>query len=345
MTGPSLAPLPPRAEPGRCPPLVDGFGRRHDYLRLSLTERCNLRCRYCMPAEGIPIRSRAHLLTFEEIERLVRLMAAMGVNRVRLTGGEPTLRRDLPDLVATLGGIPGIDNIGMTTNGLLLDRLARPLREAGLARLNVSLDSLRPDRFEQITRSRGLDGVLRGLDAAIAAGFPRLRINTVIIGGVNDDEIFDFVELMRERPLNVRFIEYMPFSGNGWTSARMVPWRDLLTRLRGRYSLTPLDSGDPHAVAREYSVDEIGGTVGFIGSLSDPFCGGCNRIRVTADGLIRNCLFQTNGCSLRDAMRAGADDRDLEDLIRGIIARKWKEHPPAEELEAQAAGVMTHIGG
>ncbi len=339
------APLPaaaPCAPP--LPPLLDRFGRPHTYLRISLTERCNLRCRYCMPADGIPLRPRDELLTFDEIVRLARLMARMGVDKIRLTGGEPTVRRDLPELIARLATIPGIDSLAMTTNGLTLAERAAEYRAAGLGRINISLDTLRPERFERITRRPGRDRVLAGIDAALAAGLAPVKLNMVVIGSVNDDELADFAALTRDRPLHVRFIEYMPFAGNGWDEAGLVPATQMRARIAARYELLPLGDA-PHAVAREFRIPGHRGTVGFISSMTDHFCGGCNRIRLTARGEIKNCLFKAPAASLRDLLRAGATDACIASAIRGALDAKWERHPPLHELAAASDRAMVQIGG
>ncbi|MGI6302922.1 MAG: GTP 3',8-cyclase MoaA [Verrucomicrobiota bacterium] len=326
-------------------PLTDRFGRRHTYLRISLTDRCNLRCRYCMPAEGIPYRPRAELLSFEEITRVVRLGARMGIRKLRLTGGEPTMRAELPELVATLSAIEGLDSIGLTTNGLMLERLAVPLRAAGLTHLNVSLDTLRPERFERMTRRPGLQRVLAGIEAGLAAGFEAIKLNTVVIAGENDDELEAFAKLAMERPLYVRFIEYMPFRGNGWSAAHMLPSGELLARLRRRWPLQPSGEDGPHAVVRSYRAPGFAGSIGFISSMTEHFCDGCNRIRLTADGAVKSCLFQAAEVSLRDAMRSGADDAELALLMHRALSGKWARHPSAEQLVDGQGRAMTQIGG
>lgn len=331
--------VPPR------PPLTDRFGRIHTYLRVSVTERCNLRCRYCMPAAGIPWKPRAHLLTFEEIERLVRIYARMGITKVRLTGGEPTARAGLSELVSALVAVPGIETVGLTTNGMKLDQLAKSLRTAGLNRLNVSLDTLRPERFEQIARRPGLERVMAGIEGAQKAGFNPLRLNVVIIGGVNDDELEDFADWAQRQPIHVRFIEYMPFRDNEWQKARMIPWRDLLARLRRHWPLESTETNNPHAVARIFRAPGFVGTIGFIASMSEHFCDGCNRVRLTADGSLKSCLFQPAEWNLRDAMRMDASDEDLEAMIRQSLDGKWQHHPPAEELAKLDSTTMTEIGG
>ncbi len=326
-------------------PLIDGFGRRHTYLRIAVTDRCNLRCTYCMPPEGIPWRPPAEILRFEEIERLVGILARLGVRKVRLTGGEPTVRQGIEDLVARLAGVPGIETLAMTTNGVLLARKADALRASGLTALNVSLDTLRPERFEQITRRTRLADVLSGIEAALAAGFAPLKVNVVVMRGVNGDELLDFVALAGERALNVRFIEYMPFSGNGWDAGRFLPAQAMRERIAARYSLRALDEGSPGAqVAKDYLLGGGPGIVSFITPLSEEFCGTCSRLRLTADGCIRTCLFAPAEVSLRDALRSGATDDALADLIARALWRKPAGHHALGET-AGSGRAMVQIGG
>lgn len=324
------------------PPLVDAFGRRHTYLRLAVTDRCNLRCLYCMPPEGVMLQPRAEILRFDEIVRLVRLLARMGVNKVRLTGGEPLIRRDVGLLIAGLARIDGIQTLAMTTNGVLLRTHAPLLREAGLTRLNVSLDTLRPDRFERITRRAHLSDVLGGIDAALAAGFAPLKINMVVMGGQNDDELADFVELAREKPIHVRFIEYMPFPGNSWRQATLVSYEQMLAVLRTRYPLTPAFPLGGSQVAREFEIPGFRGRVGFITPMTAHFCDSCSRLRITADGQLRTCLFNTPQGSLRDALRGGARDSEIEAKIRAAVACKPARHHAYAE---RADRCMAQIGG
>ena len=332
-------------------PLIDTFGRVHTYLRISIIERCNLRCIYCMPAHGIPLKPRAELLSYEEIIRLVHIFARLGVNKVRVTGGEPLVRRDVEHLIAQIAQVPGIETIGMTTNGLLLEEKARLLHEAGLRRLNISLDTLRPDRFEQIVLSRDFDRVLAGIDAALAAGFSPIKLNTVVMRGINDDELVDIVEFVRHRPINVRFIEFMPFKDNHWSRDKVVSYREMHAVLQKRYELNPLvGDHDPANVAKEFAIQDrrgrtLTGTVGFITSMTNDFCGACNRVRLTADGCIKSCLLHPAEASLRDAMRQGTCDAVLLRMIREAIHLKPYGHEPMEEITGDENRSMTAIGG
>jgi len=335
--------------------LTDRFGRRHTYLRVSLTERCNLRCRYCMPAEGVALTPRDRLLTTPEIVRLVRLLVEAGVEKVRLTGGEPLVRKDAEVVAEAIGALPGLQTLALTTNGLLLARKLDRLHCAGLRHLNLSLDTLRPDRFEALARRPGLDTVLAALDLALSYGYAvpgrserTLKINCVVMRGVNDDEVDDFVALTAETPVEVRFIEYMPFEGNGWAGDKLVPYRELLDWLSTQYDLEPLDDG-PSATAKTFQVPGYAGRIGFITSMTTPFCHGCNRLRLTADGALKVCLFGGAEVSLRDAMRDGATDDDLRMAIGAAVHRKKAAHDGAEEIAAAAGRAenrpMILIGG
>ncbi|HEV3231099.1 MAG TPA: GTP 3',8-cyclase MoaA, partial [Candidatus Dormibacteraeota bacterium] len=286
------------------PPLVDRFGRIADDLRLSVTDRCNFRCVYCMPAEGLRWLPREEVLTFEEQLRLVRLFAALGVRTVRLTGGEPLVRADLPELVAMIAGaLPDVD-LSMTTNGHRLGELAEPLARAGLRRVNVSLDSLQAARFHRVTRRDDLPRVLEGLAAADAAGLRPLKINAVMVRGVNDDEAVDFAALARARDWHVRFIEYMPLdAGHEWTREQVVPSEELLARIDAAYPVRRADEDGPEPAVRYLFADGAPGSVGFIASVSEPFCGSCNRLRLTADGHFRTCLFALDEVDLRGPLR------------------------------------------
>jgi cyclic pyranopterin phosphate synthase len=328
------------------PPLVDGFGRIGDDLRVSVTDRCNFRCVYCMPAEGLRWLPRDEVLSFEEILRLVRLFAALGVRTVRLTGGEPLVRADLPDLVGMIAGaLPEVD-LSMTTNGHRLAELAEPLARAGLRRVNVSLDSLHPERFHRITRRDALPRVLNGLDAADAAGLHPVKLNAVMVRGVNDDEAVAFADLAKARGWHVRFIEYMPLdAGHEWTREQVVPAAELLARIAAVHPMRRADEHGPEPAVRWLFADGAPGSVGFIASVSEPFCGSCNRLRLTADGHFRTCLFALDEVDLRGPLRAGASDAELEALIRAAVARKWAGHRINEADFVRPEKSMSQIGG
>ena len=330
--------------------LIDSFGRLHTYLRISVTDRCNLRCRYCMPSEGLQWKKREELLSFEEIERLAAIFVGMGVTKIRLTGGEPMLRRDFPELVAKLAGLKasglnttGLKDLAMTTNATLLAGQAALLKEKGLSHINISLDSFKPERFEQITRLSCFDAVKAGLHEVIAAGFSKLKLNMVVIAGFNDDEILDFAAFAREHKINVRFIEFMPFKDNDWQIDKVVTFKEMKASLDKHFKLSPAkqEVGD---VARDFDLAG-GGSLSFITSMSESFCSSCNRLRLTSDGSMKSCLFYPAEINLRDAMRQNASDEELRGMIRGCLAGKPEAHPPAEEIAARDNRSMIEIGG
>jgi cyclic pyranopterin phosphate synthase len=285
-------------------------------VRISVTDRCNFRCRYCMPAEGLPWLERAELLSFEEITRLVGILAGAGVDEVRVTGGEPLVRRDLPRLVGMLAAVPGVRDLSLTTNGVLLDRLAAPLVESGLRRINISLDSLSHVRFAEITRRDALDRVLRGI--AAAERFPELRpikINVVAIRGFTEREIPAFAALARRRSLVVRFIEFMPLDADrAWSEDSVLTGEEIRAQIERRWPLEPVPS-KPSSTAKRYRFTDGGGEIGFVNPVSEPFCSNCDRIRLTADGQLRTCLFSRGETDLRVPLRGGADDDELETLL------------------------------
>lgn len=325
-------------------PLVDRFGRVHTYLRISVTDRCNFRCRYCMPSHGLVWKDRSDLLSDDEIVRVARLFIRLGVDKVRLTGGEPSVRPGIERIIGRITEDAGPGAVFMTTNGYRLARNAAALRAAGLHGLNISIDSLRRDRFQQITLRDGLHNVLAGIDAALDAGFPSVKINVVVMAGVNADEILDFVEFARHRPVNVRFIEFMPFKNNGWKAADVYPYARMLSDIRARHALERLDT-ERSAVGKDFGIAGFAGTIGFVTSMSDSFCSTCNRIRLTADGQLKSCLFGPAESNLRDRLRAGAPDDDLEQQIREALWRKQKEHPPMQDLLHVDNRSMIQIGG
>lgn len=328
---------------GASEPLVDAYGRRHTYLRISVTDQCNFRCRYCVPADGFPRGPDDRLATLDEIVRVAHVFAGLGIEKVRLTGGEPTVRPRIEWLIERLAGIRGIRGVHMTTNGFQLERRVRAYRDAGLRGLNISLDSLRPDRFAWITGRDELDGVLRGIDAALEAGLP-VKLNTVVMAGVNAGEIPAFVEMARTRPIAVRFIEFMPFRSNGWRAADAYPFAQMLRDLERVVGLVPVDAG-PAPVAREFRIPGYAGTVGFIASMSHSFCAACSRVRLTADGRVRACLFSSAEEPLLPALRAGCGDDAIERAIRTAVRGKQREHAPMEQLVPLANRSMLEIGG
>ena len=328
--------------------LEDGFGRVHDDLRVSVTDRCNLRCAYCMPEEPVWF-PRAEILTYEEILRLVRVAVRRGVRKVRLTGGEPLLRRDLPALVRLLAAEPGVEDLSLTTNGLRLTTLARDLAAAGLRRINVSLDTLRPERYLELTRRDVLAQVLEGLAAAAAAGLGPIKVNTVLLRGVNDDEVEALVGHAREHDFEVRFIEYMPLeNGEAWAPERVVAGAEVRRRIARLWPLEPDPAADPHAPAARFRFRDGRGAVGFIDSVTQPFCATCSRLRLTADGKLRVCLYDDREVDLKTPLRAGASDTEIEGLIVEALAGKGRGGA-LEVLERQAAlplrRTMHQIGG
>jgi cyclic pyranopterin phosphate synthase len=327
-------------------PLHDGHGRRISDLRVSVTDRCNFRCQYCMPAEGLPWLERADVLGFEETERLVTVMAQMGVSTLRLTGGEPLVRRDFPTLAGLLTAVPGLDEVSITTNGYLLERDAAALVAAGIDRFNVSVDSLQRDRFYAQTRRDALPRVLAGL--AHLASFPEahpIKVNAVAIRGFTEQEALPFARFAREHPYEVRFIEYMPLDGDrSWKPEQVLTGAEIRAAIHAVYPLLDAER-DPHATARVHRFADGRGKIGFINPVSEPFCDDCNRIRLTADGRLRTCLFSHNETDLRGPLRAGASDDDLEALIRGAVWAKELKHRVNDPGFVQPARTMSAIGG
>lgn len=323
--------------------LVDRFGRVHSDLRISVTDRCDLRCRYCMPAEGLTWAPRSTVLTFEEIVRFVSVLRPLGVETIRITGGEPLVRHDLPKLIALLVET-GISEIAMTTNGVSLAKHAVALRNAGLARLNVSCDSLRPDRFTQMTRRDRLEDVLAGMDAAERAGFPPVKVNAVLVKGWNDDEIIDFADFAFRTGRTVRFIEFMPLDADElWREGSVVPGHEVVDAIAQRYDLVRLArSNEP---AQTFGLVGSNGRIGVISSMTDQFCASCNRIRLTADGQLRNCLFGNEEVSIRDAIRSGASDADIAALAAGCVSVKKAHHGTDELAVARPTRSMSQQGG
>jgi cyclic pyranopterin phosphate synthase len=326
--------------------LVDGFGRVHTDLRISVTDRCNLRCTYCMPAE-VAFLPREELLSFEEIARVAAVAAGEGIRTIRLTGGEPLLRRDLDRLVRMLVAVPGIDEVAATTNGLLLAEQAEALAAAGLSRLNVSLDAIRPPAFEKLARRPGLDRVLAGLAAARAAGFRTLRINAVSVRGLSEAELVPLAEFCRRQELHLRFIEFMPLDADGsWAAEQVLSGaevRAILEREIGRLEpLQPADAGQP---AVDWRWADGGGLIGFIDPVTSPFCDRCDRLRLTADGQFRNCLFSTTEWDARAVLRRGGDDEELATLLQACVVAKRAAHGIGSPAFERPARAMYQIGG
>ncbi len=326
--------------------LFDGHGRRISDLRVSVTDRCNFRCQYCMPADGLPWLERAEVLRFEEIERIVSVMAAMGVTDLRLTGGEPLVRREFPRLVGMLARVPGIEDLSLTTNAYLLERDADALVEAGITRVNVSIDSLQKDRFFQLTRRDSLPQVLRGLEAI--ARHERvwpIKVNAVALRGFTEEEAIPFAEFARSTSFQVRFIEFMPLDGDhAWTQDQVLPGEELREIIQKVHPLEEVPR-EPHATARVFRFADGQGEIGFINPVSEPFCADCNRVRLTADGKLRTCLFSLNETDLREPLRAGVSDDELETVIRDAVWRKELKHRVGEPGFQQPPRTMSAIGG
>jgi cyclic pyranopterin phosphate synthase len=331
-------------------PLVDGFGRVHRDLRISVTDRCSFRCTYCMPADGLPWLPREDLLTFEEIERVARLLVERhGISAIRLTGGEPTVRAGLPTLVGMLAGLrvggdgPPVD-LSLTTNGASLRLLAPDLVAAGLRRVNVSCDSLRRDRFAELTRRDALDRVLDGIDAAIEAGLAPVKVNVVVMKGVNDDEVLAFAEFGRERGVTVRFIEYMPLDADGrWTGGQVLAAEEIVAAIDAVHPIEPVVRGS--APAERYRYLDGRGEVGVIASVTRPFCGDCDRVRLTAEGALRSCLFAVDEHDLRSLLRSGAGDDELSAVVERAVGSKWAGHAIGSVAFVRPRRSMSQIGG
>jgi cyclic pyranopterin phosphate synthase len=327
--------------------LIDSFGRAHDNLRISVTDRCNIRCFYCMPEDAKNFQPRAEILTFEEIERFVRIAAGLGVTKIRITGGEPLLRKDLPVLIAKLAAIPGIRDLAMTTNGVLLAEHADALYQAGLRRLNVHLDTLDRERFQQITRRDNLDKVLDGIERCRSLGFGPIKINSVAVKNLVEPDIVPLACYGRERNIAIRYIEFMPLDSQGLWDRDKVLLMDTIIEMLSREicPLDPIPDQDPRAPATEFRFrDGIGG-VGFIASVSKPFCLNCNRIRLTADGHVRYCLFAVEERNVKALLRDGSDDQAIANLIRDTIRAKWLGHEINTSRFVPPPRPMYAIGG
>jgi cyclic pyranopterin phosphate synthase len=326
-------------------PLIDTFGRVHNNLRVSVTDRCNLRCTYCMPEEVV-FMDRAELLSFEEIARFVRVAAPLGIDKIRLTGGEPLMRRDLPRLVRLLNDFGGVRDLGLTTNGLLLADQAQALYDAGLRRINISLDTLDPGRFRQLTRRDGLDKVLDGIHAARRAGFAPIKLNAVSIRGITELEVVPLGRFAREHGLEMRFIEYMPIGADQWERGKVYFAHEILDQLEREIApLVPVDDYDPKAPAMEFRYTDGGGRVGIIASVSRPFCMSCNRLRLTADGKLRNCLFALDEVDVKGLLRGQAPEAELAEVVRKNVLAKWEGHEINTSRFIKPLRTMHAIGG
>jgi GTP 3',8-cyclase len=328
-------------------PLVDAFGRAHTDLRVSVTDRCNIRCRYCMSSAPIQFKPHQEILTFEEIARFAAVAAELGIRRLRLTGGEPLVRKNLARLVAMLVAVPGIEEVAMTTNGILLGQYVAELRSAGLARLNVSIDTLSPEKYIQMTGCDGLPRVLEGIEAARRAGFARIKLNALAIRGLTEDEIVPLARFARQRGLELRFIEFMPLDGDRqWRGDRVLPGEEILEILSAAFGpLQPVSPAESHAPAHEYRYADGVGGIGLVPSVYHLFCGNCSRLRLTADGMLQNCLFSQEHGDARAVLRGGAGRDELSVLIQAVVRAKKKARGTDQGGFPQSDRAMHQIGG
>lgn len=325
--------------------LKDSFGRRIENLRISVTDRCNFRCVYCMPKYPVWM-PKDQVLAFEEIVRLARIFVSSGIRKLRLTGGEPTVRKDLPDLVRMLRAIPGLDDLSLTTNGYFLRQVGPALFGAGLRRINISLDTLRREKFEEITRTKFFDNVLDGIQAAREIGFRPIKVNAVIIRGYNDDEVADFAAWARRERVQLRFIEFMPLDAdNVWDRSKVYTKREMLDQIGRVFPWEPHPDTNPAEPAERFRFKDGQGEFGIIGSVSEPFCGACNRVRLTADGKLRTCLFSIGETDLKSPMRSGATDAELRDLIERAVYFKEPGHFINSDHFVKPGRTMHAIGG
>ncbi|KAJ1148026.1 hypothetical protein NDU88_000867 [Pleurodeles waltl] len=324
--------------------LTDSFGRRHNYLRISLTEKCNLRCQYCMPEEGVQLTPKSEILTTQEIITLARHFVKEGVDKIRLTGGEPLIRPDVVDIVAQLRKLEGLKTIAVTTNGINLARQLPRLKEAGLDVLNISLDTLVPAKFEFIVRRKGFHKVMEGIHKAIELGYNPVKVNCVVMRGLNEDELVDFVALTEKLPLEVRFIEYMPFDGNKWNFKKMVSFQEMLDTIRQKWPELERLPEEASSTSKAFKVPGFLGEVGFITSMSEHFCGSCNRLRITADGNLKVCLFGNSEVSLRDCLRSESSEQELVQIIGAAVGRKKAQHAGMFNISQMKNRPMILIG-
>jgi cyclic pyranopterin phosphate synthase len=325
--------------------LVDSFGRVHNNLRISVTDRCNLRCTYCMP-EDVVFMDRSEILSFEEITHFVRVAAPLGIDKIRLTGGEPLMRKHLDRLVRMIVAVPGIKDVGLTTNGLLLADHAQEFYDAGLRRINISLDTLDPSRFRALSRRDGLEQVLEGIAAAKKAGFDPIKVNAVVIRGVNEQDVLPLARFAREHGLEMRYIEYMPIGADAWERDKVYFAHEILEQIeRAVAPLAPAERYDPRAPAMEFRYADGRGSVGIIASISRPFCLSCNRVRLTAEGKVRNCLFALNEVDVKPLLRGTPDDARLAEIIRQNVWDKWEGHEINTARFVKPQRTMHAIGG
>jgi cyclic pyranopterin phosphate synthase len=323
--------------------MIDAHGRKINYLRLSVTDRCNLRCRYCMPADGVPLLPHGEILSYEELSLVARAAVSLGIEKIRVTGGEPLVRKGILGFLSRLAGIPGLRQLVLTTNGLLLEEMAEPLKSAGVQRLNISIDSLVPENFLRITRGGDVSRVLSGIAAAEAARFP-IKLNMVVMRGVNDHEVVDFAALTLDKPYAVRFIEFMPSGADTDWPSRVVSGREILDRISKRFGFAEIGRGELAGPAKDYRIRGAAGTIGVITPVTGHFCDGCNRIRVTASGKARGCLFSEAETDLKPILR-GNDPSELEKVLLRIVGTKPGKHRLCEEPTGPPTLDMSRVGG
>lgn len=324
--------------------LTDRFGREHKYLRISVTDRCNFRCLYCMPHEGVTWKPHSEILSLEEIVRLIDIFVGMGIEKIRFTGGEPTVRKGLESLISAAVANPGVKSVHMTTNGSTLAKKAAEYRSLGLSGINISLDTLKPARFYEMTGQDSYYKVREGIDAALCASFETIKINVVVMKGFNDDEILDFVALTKHLPVEVRFIEFMPFDKNEWNKSTLVPYRKIRSMIDSRYEIVPVSSSK-NAVGKVFKVPGHNGQVGFVTSMTEEFCGGCDRLRLMADGGVKSCLFFPPSINLLESVRSQVSTEIIKDQIAHAVQMKRSGHPTLSLLPQIRNAPMVSIGG
>ncbi len=326
--------------------MIDCYNRKIDYLRISITDRCNLRCRYCMPEEGITERSHSEILSYEQIVRIVHIASQCGIRKVRLTGGEPLVRKNICKLISSITSIPKINEVSLTTNGVVLSAMADDLKAAGLNRINVSLDTLNPARFNLITRRNNFYEVIKGIEKAISIGLTPVKINTVLMKDINDDEIFDFIDLTTKMPVHIRFIEFMPFGNLPFQQQiHFISSNEIKQKISSRLKMSEIKKTQGSGPAETFSVNNAKGTIGFISAISNHFCSDCNRIRLTANGKLRSCLFSNGETNLKLALENNANDKVLINLFRRAVLNKPDRHRIGEILPATTSLDMYQIGG
>ncbi|MBI3755356.1 MAG: GTP 3',8-cyclase MoaA [Deltaproteobacteria bacterium] len=327
--------------------LVDSYNRPIDYLRISVTDRCNLRCIYCMPADGIPLTDSDNILRYEELLRIANVAVRHGITKIRLTGGEPLVRKGIVGFIEELAKLKGVEDLSLTTNGVLLKEFASSLKRGGLKRVNVSLDSLKCDRFHKITRGDLLSQVLEGIEEAERIGLSPVKINCVVIRGFNDDEILDFALLTKTKSFHIRFIEYMPFEAEeAWQRDKYISASELMKTINSFQELVPLGNPEKRTgPAKRYSFKDGIGEIGLISPVSDHFCSACNRLRLTADGKLRTCLFSDDEIDIKTALRNGCTDKELEDLLFNAVRKKPEKHHISENIFKKCSRTMSFIGG